>query len=185
MQWTDRNGVKIVCWWLCQVVAIGALSVKVCRLLVWRSFRYQQQYWTVRSPQCFCLVTWPRPLNVDSSPWLRSAHSWCFVIKCASVSVCLLSLSIAEQFKQFSIVFSAGLILTSVKIHLLVLQSCQLLFDFLLINCSSVEVILHLSYSLIAQVSHPHNKKGNAQTLHIFSRVFLWTVNNSSYLEKC
>jgi len=140
------------------------------------------------SPQCFGPLTCPLPLTADSlfegRPCLRSPHSWCFIIKCAIVSVCL-SLSIAEQFQQFWIVFSTGLILSFVKISLLNLQCCQVYLAFLLINCISVDVILHLSCCLIAQVPHPYNKKINAKTLNIFSLVCLWTVNNSSYLDKC
>ena len=35
----------------------------------------------------------------------------------------------------------------------------------------SADVILYLSSSLIAQVSHPHNKAGNANLLYIFRLV--------------
>jgi len=48
-------------------------------------------------------------------------------------------------------------------------------FAVLLINFISAGVILYLSCSLIAQVSHPYNKAGNANVLYICSLVRFWT----------
>jgi len=48
-------------------------------------------------------------------------------------------------------------------------------FAILVIHFISADVILELSCSLIAQVSHPYNEVGYVKVLFIFSVVFFWT----------
>jgi len=73
----------------------------------------------------------------------------------------------------FWIFIAAGLILSS-DITGFVILLC--VFATLLISCICADVIPDLSYSLIAQVSHPGNKVGNAKMLYIYSLVCFWTT---------
>ena len=45
-------------------------------------------------------------------------------------------------------------------------------------NVISADVILDLPCSLIAQVSHPYNKVGNAKMFRIFSLVCFWAAES-------
>jgi len=42
------------------------------------------------------------------------------------------------------------------------------IFTVLLINLISAEIILDLSFSVIAKVLHPHNDTGNAKVFYVF-----------------
>jgi hypothetical protein len=72
----------------------------------------------------------------------------------------------------FWIFIAAGLILSYDKIGFAIFLC---VFAALLINCICADVIPDLSCSLIAQVSHPGNKAGNAKMLCIYSLVCFWT----------
>ena len=75
----------------------------------------------------------------------------------------------------FQKMFSRLLVTTVVtEISSLILYSCHVHFAVHFINFISTD-ILGLYCSLIAQVSHPYNKVGNAKAFYIFSLVCFWT----------
>ena len=79
----------------------------------------------------------------------------------------------------FWIFIAAGLILSSDKIGFVIFLC---VFATLLINCIYADVITDLSCSLIAQVSHPGNRVGNAKMVYIYSLVCFWTSEASKFL---
>jgi len=93
------------------------------------------------------------------------------------MAVCLCPFAehdISIYFCSFAFSCTTELILSSDKISSLLLQSCHAYFA-VVINFISAEVILDLPFSLIARVSHPYNKVGNAKVLHVFSVVCFWS----------